>query len=157
AAEHFAGKTARMEIEIPAAVRGMERWINFIGRATHDSEGRLVRWNGTLRDVTARKQAEQALRESQERYELAMAASESGYWDWHIPTNQYFLSSRALEMGGYDPKDGVSRDEFRSRINMHEEDFVRWEAAREALFASTGERLAMEVRYIVRGETRWHS
>ncbi|HYJ42168.1 MAG TPA: PAS domain S-box protein, partial [Steroidobacteraceae bacterium] len=157
AAEHFAGKTARMEIEIRASVRGAEKWVHFIGRATHNSEGQLVRWNGTLRDVTARKRAEQALRESQDRYELAMAASESGYWDWHIPTNQYFLSSRALEMGGYDPDTGISRDEFRSRINMHPEDFARWEAAREALFAGAGERLAMEVRYIVRGEIRWHS
>jgi PAS domain S-box-containing protein len=157
AAEHFAGKTARMEIEIPASVRGAVKWINFIGRATHDSDGQLVRWNGSIREVTARKQAEQALRESQERYELAMAASESGYWDWHIPTNQYFLSSRALEMGGYDPGAGISRDEFRARINMHPEDFARWEAAREALFAGTGERLSMEVRYNVRGEIRWHS
>jgi signal transduction histidine kinase len=40
---------------------------------------------------------------------------------------------------------------------MHPEDFARWEAAREELFAGTGERLAMEVRYIVRGATRWHS
>jgi PAS domain S-box-containing protein len=157
AAEHFAGKTARMEIEIRASVRGAVKWINFIGRATHNSDGQLVRWNGTIREVTARKQAEQALRDSQERYELAMAASASGYWDWHIPTNQYFLSSRALEMGGYDPGAGISRDEFRARINMHPEDFARWEAAREALFAGTGERLAMEVRYLVRGEIRWHS
>jgi PAS domain S-box-containing protein len=157
AAEHFAGKTARMEIEIRASVLGAEKWIHFIGRATHNSEGQVVRWNGTLRDVTARKRVEQALLESQERYELAMAASESGYWDWYLPTNQYFLSSRALEMGGYDPSTGISRDEFRARINMHPEDFARWEAAREALFAGTGERLAMEVRYNVRGEIRWHS
>jgi PAS domain S-box-containing protein len=157
ATEHFSGKTPRMEIEIPAAVHGQEKWINFIGRATHDAEGKLVRWNGTIRDVTARKRAELALRDSEERYELAMAASESGYWDWYIPTNQYFLSPRALEMGGYDPNAGISRDEFRARINMHPEDFARWEAAREALFAGTGERLAMEVRYIVRGEIRWHS
>jgi signal transduction histidine kinase/CheY-like chemotaxis protein len=39
---------------------------------------------------------------------------------------------------------------------MHPEDFARWEAAREELFAGTGERMAMEVRYIVRGEIRWH-
>jgi PAS domain S-box-containing protein len=157
AIEHFSGKTARMEIEIPASVCGQEKWINFIGRATHDADGKLVRWNGTIRDVTARKRAELAQRDSEERYELAMAASESGYWDWYIPTNEYFLSSRALEMGGYDPNAGISRDEFRARINMHPEDFLRWESAREALFAGTGERLAMEVRYIVHGEIRWHS
>ena len=52
---------------------------------------------------------------------------------------------------------GSRRDEYRANINMHPEDFARWEAAREALFAGTGERLSMEVRYIVRGETRWHS
>src|SRR5262249_49407564 len=45
---------------------------------------------------------------------------------------------------------------YRARINMHPDDFARWEAAREELFAGTGERMAMEVRYIVRGETRWH-
>src|SRR6185436_19519353 len=157
ATEHFSGKTPRMEIEVLVSARGAERWINLIGRATHDSDGQLVRWNGSIREVTARRLAEQALRESRERYELAMAASESGYWDRHIPTNQYFLSPRALEMGGYDPSSGISRDEFRARINMHPEDFARWEAAREALFAGTGERLAMEVRYIVRGEIRWHS
>ncbi len=157
AADHFAGKTPRMEIEIRASVHGAEKWIQFSGRATHDSDGQLVRWNGTVRDVTARKQTEQALRESQERYELAMAASASGYWDWHLPTNRYFLSPRAYEMGGYDPDTWNSREDFRARINMHPEDFARWEAARAELFAGKGERLAMEVRYIVRGEIHWHS
>ena len=157
AAEHFAGKTERMEIEFRASVRGEERWIQATGRATRDSEGQVVRWSGAIRDVTARKRTEEALRDSQESYELAMAASESGYWDWHLPTNRYFLSPRAYEMGGYDPDSWTSRDDFRAQIKMHPEDFARWETARKELFAGKGERLAMEVRYFVRGETRWHS
>jgi PAS domain S-box-containing protein len=164
-ADHFAGKTPRMEIEFRTFVHGEERWLNSIGRATRDAEGRVVRWVGATRDVTARRRAEQALhesraalRESEERYELAMAASESGYWDWDVRTDHYFVSPRAFELGGYQRGTTWStRDEYRARINMHPEDAARWEAAREKLFAGTGERLAMEVRYIVRGETRWHS
>jgi PAS domain S-box-containing protein len=155
--EHFAGKTERMEIEFRASVRAEERWIQATGRATHDAEGKVLRWSGAIRDVTARKRAEEALRESRESYELAMAASASGYWDWHLPTNQYFLSPRAYEMGGYDPNTWANRDDFRAQIKMHPEDFVLWEAARKELFAGSGERLAMEVRYIIRGVIRWHS
>ncbi|HEU0201106.1 MAG TPA: ATP-binding protein [Burkholderiaceae bacterium] len=164
AAEHFAGKTRRMDIEFRVLVRGEDRWMHAIGCATRDSAGEVVRWNGALRDVTARRRAEQSLRQSEEalceseqRYELAMAASESGYWDWHVSTDRYFFSPKAYELGGYPPgTTWASRDELKARINMHPEDFARWEAAREQLFAGTGERLAMEVRYIVRGETRWH-
>jgi PAS domain-containing protein len=105
-----------------------------------------------------RRQVEAALRESEHRYSLAMAASESGHWDWEIPSNRYFASPRAFELSGFPPgTQWVNRDEYRANINMHPEDLARWEAAREELFAGSGERLGMEVRYIVDGETRWHS
>jgi len=156
-ADHTAGKTARYNVEVRFIRDGETRWASLTGLAARDASGAMVRWSGTVRDVTERTRSELALRQSEERYELAMAASESGYWDWHVPSNRYFASPRAFELAGFPPgTTWVDRDEYRAHINMHPEDFARWEAAREALFAGTGERLSMEVRYIVRGETRWH-
>jgi PAS domain S-box-containing protein len=156
-AEHLAGKTARYDVEVRFIRDGETRWVRLVDMPMRDRSGAVVRWTGTVRDITDRKRTLEALRESEQRYELAMAASESGYWDWIVPTNRFYASPRAFELGGYPPATTwVDRDEYRARINMHPEDFARWEAAREELFAGTGERLTMEVRYIVREETRWH-
>ena len=156
-ADHIAGKTARYSVELRFIRDGETRWASLTGLATRDASDAMVRWSGTVRDVTERKRSELALRQSEERYELAMAASESGYWDWDILTGRYFVSPRAYELAGFPTgTTWASRDDYRAHINMHPEDFARWEAAREALFAGTGERLAMEVRYMVNGDPRWH-
>jgi PAS domain S-box-containing protein len=155
--EHLAGRTTRYDVEWRFVRDGETRWVQLAGMVARDGSGAVTRWTGTVRDITTRKSGEEALRDSEQRYELAMAASESGYWDWHVPSDRYFASQRAFELGGYPPGTAwVNRDEYRARINMHPDDSAKWEAAREQLFAGTGDRLAMEVRYVVRGETRWH-
>jgi len=161
----FAAVNAHLSGKVPAydgefrflQPDGVYRWRHLHGVCVRDAHGNPVRMAGSMADVDARRRAEDALRESEQRYELAMAASESGYWDWHIPSDRYFVSPRAYELGGYSHGtkwDG--RDDFTTRSNMHPDDAAKWEAAREELFAGTGERLAMEVRYVVHGETRWH-
>lgn len=44
-----------------------ERWLRAIGRAVFDGTGRATRFIGTVQDVSAQKQYEQKLRESEER------------------------------------------------------------------------------------------
>ncbi len=51
---------------------GRYRWVRATGRTFYDETGRPVRFDGITLDVTARKQAQEALRESEARYrELA--------------------------------------------------------------------------------------
>lgn len=47
---------------------GRERWVRAIGRTFHDEAGKPVRFDGITQDITARKQAEDALRGSESRF-----------------------------------------------------------------------------------------
>ncbi len=58
---------------------------------------------GVARDITARKAAEEALRESEERLTLALDAANEGLWDWSVPTGEAYFSPRFFTMLGYDP------------------------------------------------------
>ncbi|OQW33622.1 MAG: hypothetical protein A4E19_04360 [Nitrospira sp. SG-bin1] len=56
-----------------------------------------------VRDITERKRGDQALRESQERFELAARATNDGIWDWNILTGQQYWSDRNFELFGLEP------------------------------------------------------
>lgn len=57
---------------------------------------------GSWRDISERKHAEAALRESHQRYELALQGAGLGAWDWNIQTGKLIFNNRWAEMLGYD-------------------------------------------------------
>ena len=54
-------------------------------------------------DITARKQAEQLLREANERLEMTQRAAGVGTWDWDIAASKLEWSPRLFELFGLDP------------------------------------------------------
>ncbi len=56
-------------------------------------------------EVTERRRAEQDLRESQQRLELALLGAGQGLWDWNIQTGAVYFDERWAEMLGYRRED----------------------------------------------------
>lgn len=69
-------------------------------------------------DITDRKQAEVALRESEARWQFALEGAEAGVWDWHTQTNTVFYSQQWKALLGYaDDEVGNSLEEWDSRVH----------------------------------------
>jgi len=69
-------------------------------------------------DISARKYAEHALQESEERWYLAVRGNNDGIWDWNVRTNQTYFSARCAQILGYDDETEVatSREEWMRHI-----------------------------------------
>ena len=77
------GQRIETEFRIVRPTDGAHRWIRTIGETDFDAEGKPWRRVGTLMDVTDRKLADQARRQSEERYRaLTMMSS-----DWYRETD----------------------------------------------------------------------
>ena len=76
------------------------------------------------------KRAQEALRESEERYALAARGANDGLWDWNVQANTIYFSSRWKTMLGYeDDEIGDKPEEWLNRIHDADRDRVQQEIA----------------------------
>jgi signal transduction histidine kinase/CheY-like chemotaxis protein len=73
---------------------------------------------------------EGALRDSEERYALAMEGANEGHWDWDLPTDRLFLSSKMASLESHGKEQVITtHTDWVSQIEIHAEDKPRLDLA----------------------------
>jgi diguanylate cyclase (GGDEF)-like protein/PAS domain S-box-containing protein len=80
----------------------------------------------SVRYAIERKQAEEAIKETEERYSLVVSGTNDGIWDWNILTDEVYYSPRWVDLLKYSRNDIKNQlTEWFSRIHPTDLDFVR--------------------------------
>ncbi|WP_240535767.1 PAS domain-containing protein [Bradyrhizobium sp. STM 3809] len=127
-------------------VDGTLGWAHSRAIPVLGSGGDVVEWFGAARDITEQKQAEHALRKSEERLRSAVEVGRLGLWDWNVTTGEVYWSDEHFRMEGYGVGEVTpSYEAWTARL--HPEDRAATEAAlRRAMEAR--EEYAREFRVI---------
>ncbi len=91
--------------ELITDAAGKTHWLQTIKRPLIDRDGATHAVLGVSTDITSWKQAQEALKVSEERLRLALEASREGVWDWDISTGTVLFSSRWRESLGFSFED----------------------------------------------------
>ena len=149
------GATLHYEVDIWAPDCSVVT-IDFSLKPLLDADGNVELLIAEGRDISDRKRIELALRESEERYRLALEAAQMGTWDWNLRTNQVIWSDQMHRLMGIAP--GSFNGNFEQIAEMmHPED-------RDRVFATIqrsihqGEPYRIEFRFTrPDGSIRWAS
>jgi diguanylate cyclase (GGDEF)-like protein/PAS domain S-box-containing protein len=127
------------------------RWLHGLGRLDYDAAGRPVKMHGTIRDITERRQAVDALRESKELLQLFITHAPAGLAMLDREMRFLAASRRWLEMHSVADQELVGHSEYEIFPEIPES----WrEEHRRAL---AGESFPVHERLLERlnGTTQW--
>ena len=105
---------------------GQVRWIWVAGRYRPEAAGAPPRMAGIVQDITERKLAGEALRESRERLDLALISSRMATFDWDIINNQRTWSEGVHSLLGTKPETFTGKaEEFFQAIHPEDRSAVQ--------------------------------
>jgi len=133
----------------------LQKAYDDLDRQVKERIAELAETNEELKkEIKERRQAEEMVRKCAERYEVAIAGSSDGIWDWDILPNTVFYSDRFKEILGYASEEFPETvDAFRSRLHPEDAGNV-WAAVESHL----KERVPYNIEYRLKtksGEYRW--
>ena len=147
--EYRRGAALREVVHVESATPDSPFWFEASAYPAREGGMRIF-----FRDISARKNAENALKDSEERLRLGTEAGQIGTWDWDIVKDHVTWSDRVYEFHG------MKKGEFGGQVAdfvkvLHPEDVER---VRSAIDASIADQTPYQVEFRVvhpGGEIRW--
>jgi len=102
------GRIHNFESEIYRHKTRERIWVSENAWEARDSEGRLLYYEGTVRDITQRKRSEQRVRESEERLRDFVDTASDWYWETDAEHRMSFISDNAVRFG-FEPQKLLGR------------------------------------------------
>lgn len=135
---------------------GSYRWIEARATFVTEPDGRCVRLLGSHTDITARKQAEEALQTSETRLRLTLDVATDGLWDWNLSTKQAYYSPSWVRLLGLEDQEIPLNNMFDWKNRIHQDDRAWVEQAlnRHLEGESAGYMVEHRVRHRS-GEWKW--
>ena len=132
---------------------GSLRWISAFGRFYYDAQGQSCRMIGILSDITDRKQAEEALAESEEQFRATFEQAAIGIGHVGVDGRWLRVNPKLCQITGYSPEE-LAQLTFQQIT--HPEDLNENLRLLKQLLGGETETYSLEKRYIRKdGSTVW--
>lgn len=150
-------RTGRAEREsLKVRKNGQYFWANEITTAIEAESGQVQGFVKISRDISRRKQAQEALRQLEQRTRLAVEAAEMATWEWHLLTDEVYWNEHHFRLLGMEPHaNPVSPQAFMRHVHAH--DLAR---VQELLQRAIAERGVYDTEFcavLEDGSQRWMS
>ena len=97
---------------------GAKRIVHALGEVTYGDDGTPLRMSGTAQDITERKEAEKALRESEQSLANAQRIAHMGNWEWNIVTGDLHWSDEIYRIFGLEAQEfGATYEAFLNAVH----------------------------------------
>lgn len=134
---------------------GTVRHVHEIARSECDQAGNIIRFSGTVQDVTERIESEKRAQETEMRFAFAVEGAGDGVWDWNIGNGAMSFSGNYEGMLGYAPGE-ISPTIDAWIADVHQDDIGSVKEALEKYLAGVVPTYAVELRLRCKdGSYRW--
>ena len=122
-------KTAGVPIIMVTAAQDSDSLVEALSLGANDYITKPINFPAVFARIDgqlSRRRAELALRESEERYALAVRGANDGLWDWRLTSDRVYFSPRWKGMLGLQPDDvGGHIDDWFSRVHPEDLDGLK--------------------------------